>query len=214
MRTCKECNIIFESGRSYSNHVRWKHNNKVYERFICKHCNKNFAKCGIKRHQSLCDMSPNKKRKCKQCSEFVSGYRKLFCNRSCSATYNNTHKTYGTRRSKLEIYIEKKLIEKYPYIEFVFNKKDAIKSELDIYIPQLNIAFEINGIYHYKNIHGPTLLQRIQINDALKIKACKEKNILLYTIDTSMLSTFNEKAAISFFNKITDIINQFYALLV
>ena len=100
MRTCKECNIIFESGRSYSNHIRWKHNNKVYERFICKHCNKDFAKCGIKRHENLCDMSLNKKRNCLECGEIVIGYRKKFCNSSCSAKYSNARRDpFTTDRS-------------------------------------------------------------------------------------------------------------------
>jgi hypothetical protein len=209
MKICNICSEEFTNINSYANHIRWKHNTRQYERFKCKYCNKEFAKCGINNHEPLCDLNPLKKRKCKQCGEFVFGYRKLFCNRSCSTTYNNTHKNFGTRRSKLEVWLEEKLISEYPNLEFNFNKKDVIKSELDIFIPQLNIAFEINGVYHYKNIHGPALLQRIQNNDLLKQKACKEKNIILYSIDTSMLSSFNEKAAIPFFNIIKEIINKF-----
>jgi hypothetical protein len=170
---------------------------------------KNLRLENYSKHITVCIKNPANTIFCKNCNKPVKSVYEKFCSRSCSATYNNKHKTHGTRRSKLEVYIEEKLIEEYPNIQFAFNKKDVIESELDIFIPQLNIAFEINGIYHYKNIHGVTLLQRIQNNDLLKQKACKEKNITLYSIDTSALSTFNEKAAVPFFNTIKDIINKF-----
>lgn len=210
MKVCNTCNTEFANIKTYANHVRWKHSTKKYDIFTCKYCNKEFAKCGGVKHEPLCDLNPLKKRFCKQCKNNVFGYRKLFCNRSCSATYNNTHKTYGTRRSKLEVYLENKLIVEYTNLEFVFNKKSTIKSELDIFIPQLNIAFELNGIYHYKSIHGASLLKRIQNNDLLKQRACQEKNITLYTIDTSALSTFNEKAATQYLNTVKELINIHY----
>ena len=40
-----------------------------------------------------------------------------FCSSSCSAKYSNTHKKYGTRRSKLEMYIESTLTELYPNLQ-------------------------------------------------------------------------------------------------
>ena len=209
MVECKECCLIFKTGRTYSNHIRWKHLKTEYKKEICLFCSKEFRKENIIKHQTVCNQNPSTFKKCKQCNNTITGYRQQFCNNSCASIYNNTHKNYGTRRSKLEVWLEEKLISEYPNLEFMFNKKDVIKSELDIFIPQLNIAFEINGVYHYKNIHGPALLQRIQNNDLLKQKACKEKNIILYSIDTSMLSSFNEKAAIPFFNIIKEIINKF-----
>jgi len=42
----------------------------------------------------------------------------------------------------------------YPDLVIHFNKKDAINSELDIYIPSLKLAFELNGIFHYEPIFG------------------------------------------------------------
>lgn len=51
---------------------------------------------------------------CVQCGKtrlkYFSDYKKTknhFCSRSCAATFNNQNKTHGTRRSKLEIYLEK-----------------------------------------------------------------------------------------------------------
>lgn len=209
MKYCIYCNESFTNIKTYANHIRWQHRKTDYKRQQCNFCNKNLRIENFNKHITVCSKNPNNIKKCVNCNNTVKSIYEKFCSLSCSASYNNTHKSHGTRRSKLEVWLENKLISEYPNLEFMFNKKDIIKSELDIFIPQLNIAFEINGIYHYKNIHGTTLLQRIQNNDLLKQKACKEKNITLYSIDTSTLSTFNEKAAIPFFNNIKEIINKF-----
>jgi hypothetical protein len=207
MIICKICKKSCLNRQSYANHIRWNHNSKVYKKNICIYCSNEFAKCGIKKHEVSCDLNPIKKRNCKCCGEIVAGYRKMFCDRSCAATFNNTHKTHGTRRSKIEFFFEKELVKLYPGLEFVFNKKTAINSELDIYIPSLRVAFEINGIYHYRGIHGTELLKKIQNNDLLKQKTCRERKINLYTVDVSSMSTFNEKAAVLFLDKIKKIID-------
>ena len=207
MVECKECNLKFKTGRSYSNHIRWKHLKVEYKKIQCNFCNINFRKENIDKHISVCKCNPDNFKYCKQCNKVVIGYRQQFCNQSCSGRYNNTHKSHGTRRSKLEVWLEEKLKLTFPTLDIHFNKKDAIESELDIFIPKLRIAFELNGIYHYKSIHGPALLQRIQNNDLLKQNACNKNNIILYSIDTSSLSTFNEKAAIPFFEEIINKIN-------
>jgi endogenous inhibitor of DNA gyrase (YacG/DUF329 family) len=88
-----------------------------------------------------------------------------FCSKHCSGVYYNKHKKHGYRRSKLEIYIEKKLIETYGDQFARFNDVTMIGSELDIYIPSLNLAFELNGILHYEPIYGPDKLKYIKNND-------------------------------------------------
>lgn len=110
-----------------------------------------------------------------------------FCTRSCSATYNNKHKTHGTRRSKLEAWMEEKLVVLYPDLEIHFNRKDAINSELDIFMPTLNLAIELNGIFHFEPIYGPEKLAKIINNDDRKFQACIERGIELCIIDTSQL---------------------------
>lgn len=160
--------------------------------------------------------------KCSQCSTPID-YKKaikkrhyasrnktsnVFCNSSCAATYNNTHKTHGSNRSKLECYLAGKLIELYPTLEFHFNKKDAINSELDIYIPRLSLAFELNGIYHYEPIHGTDVLAKIQNNDKRKFQACLEKQIELCIIDSSQLSYMKDSNALKYLKIIQNIIDQ------
>lgn len=160
-------------------------NSKIKYSFLnCLLCNKEFKKV-----QSEIKKSP-----------------KHFCSKSCSAIYNNTHKTYGIRRSKLEIYLEKELTNLYPNLEIHFNKKDAINSELDIYIPSIKLAFELNGIFHYEPIYGPEKLAQIQNNDKRKFQACIENNIELVLIDTSTFGYFKSERANKFLSIIIEII--------
>jgi len=151
---------------------------------------------------------------CNQCNKTFTRVQSLvlrgedkFCSRSCAATYNNTHKKHGTRRSKLEVWLEEQLPKKYPKLEFHFNRKDTINSELDIYIPSLKLAFELNGIFHYEPIYGKEKLARIENNDNRKFQACIEKNIELCTIDVSQLKYFKPKNAQKYLDVITSIIS-------
>ena len=115
-----------------------------------------------------------------------------FCGKKCAATFNNLNKTHGTRRSKLEVWLESKIAEVYPELEVKYCNKTAIKSELDIYFPSLLLAFELNGIYHYEPIHGQPKLDQVQNNDHRKFQACLERNIELVIVDTSHLKYFKE----------------------
>lgn len=132
---------------------------------------------------------------------------KHFCSQSCAATYNNTHKKHGTRKSKLEVWLETKLTESYPDLEIHFNRKDAINSELDIYIPSIKLGFELNGIYHYEPIHGDDKLKQVQNNDNRKFQACLEKGIELCIIDSSTQKYFKEKTSQKYLDIIEKIIN-------
>ena len=115
-----------------------------------------------------------------------------FCNQSCAASYNNTHKTHGTRVSKLERWMAEKLNTLFPSLEIHYNRKDAINSELDIYIPSMKLAFELNGPFHYEPIFSEEQLKSIQNNDQRKLQACLERGIELCVIDTSKHSYVKE----------------------
>ena len=155
---------------------------------------------------------------CDQCGEKImlqkSAYKKSksgkhFCSKSCAAKYNNTHKTKGTRISKLELFIQNKLIKNYPNLSFLFNDKTIINSELDIYIPSLKLAFELNGIFHYEPIYGSEKLEQIQENDNNKFQKCINNNISLCIIDTSSQKYFKEQTSQKFLNIITEIIDKY-----
>jgi hypothetical protein len=160
------------------------------------------------------DYRNRKKVKCKQCGmEFEKRvsqcvkYKNHFCSHSCSAIYSNAHKTKGTRTSKMEVWIAAKLTSMYPNLEFHFNRKDAINSELDIFVPSLMIAFELNGIYHYEPIFGSKKLDSIQNNDGRKMVACHERGIGLCILDVSSVTYFKETKCQKFLDIIVRIIN-------
>jgi len=129
-----------------------------------------------------------------------------FCSSSCAASYNNKNKTHGIRRSKLETWLKEKLTNLYPNLEIHFNRKDAINSELDIYIPSLKLAIELNGIFHYEPIYGAEKLEKIQNNDERKFQACLEQGIEFCIIDTSSQKYFKESTSEKFLNIISNII--------
>lgn len=209
--------------------------NKDKFRFFCSHCDKEFfppkpsctktriLKYGLKVYCCKdCKIlanggKPSKVVNCAQCGKEISTSGKndkrkksdrCFCSSSCAATYNNLHKTHGTRRSKLEAWLEETLPSLYPSLEILYNDKTAINSELDIYIPSLRLAFELNGIYHYEPIHGKNKLESIQKNDANKFALCHENNISLCIIDTSKQTYFSTKNSQKYLDIICNIINE------
>lgn len=131
-----------------------------------------------------------------------------FCNSSCAASYHNAHKTTGFRRSKLEIYLEKELPKLFPNLLIIYNDRKEVGYELDIYIPSLKLAFELNGIFHYEPIYGKEKLETMQFNDKQKFALCQQKLISLCVIDTTSLKYFKGEKAKKFLDIITNIINE------
>lgn len=195
--SCHECKKLFKRKNTTIRIAILEDNSRVFcsrkcyrsksgrSEVSCEQCKKVFSK----RNDQICKSKHN------------------FCSSSCAATYNNLHKTTGTRRSKLECWIETQLTELYSNLEILFNNKEVINSELDIYIPSLSLAFELNGIYHYEPIHGSEKLASIQNNDTRKFQACIEKNIELCIIDSSQLKYFKPSKAQKYLDIIANIIN-------
>lgn len=199
---CYTCGIPF---KRYKKEITFEVKNK---RGRVKYCS---LKC------NTTSQKKNHNIKCTNCNcEFYKQPKEIkksktgnhFCSKSCAATYNNKHKKYGTKRSKLEVWLEEQLTTLYPKLEIHFNRKDTIGSELDIYFPTLNLAIELNGIFHYEPIYGVDKLGKIQENDKSKSKACFDAKIDLCIIDTSEQKYFKEKTSIKYLNIIIKILNE------
>ena len=135
---------------------------------------------------------------------YKAAKRHVFCDHSCAATYNNTHKTTGNRRSKLEAFLEEQLGIIYPNLVIIANGKEAIESELDFYFPELRFAIELNGIFHYEPIYGQHKLEQIRNNDNQKMIRCYERGIELMVLNVSDYKKFNTSSAQKYLEIVKD----------
>jgi hypothetical protein len=131
-----------------------------------------------------------------------------FCCHSCHATYSNTHKTTGYRRSKLEIYLEEQIEQYYPQLGCLYNNKETIGSELDFYFSTLKLAIELNGIFHYEPIYGQDKLEKIQNNDEQKSMKCNELGIEFCNIDSSSCKNLTQKQKDKYWDIIKSILDK------
>lgn len=151
--------------------------------------------------------------KCSQCGkefpqpEKQSKSGNYFCSRTCGSKHTNANKTTGNHRSFLERWLANKLRDFYPQLEFHYNRTDAIRKELDIYIPKLKLAFELNGVFHYQPVYGTLKFANIQRHDAMKHRLCQNQGIELHCINTSSQHDFNEKSSMPFLIEISKIID-------
>jgi hypothetical protein len=224
MNKCLRCSKETTNLKYCSHSCRAKDVNskrKSFSNKICKICGKEFY---ISNNSSLyCSKECFLKRKtmkniivkCLYCKKTITSkhinkntkYCSGICRNKSLKLIRNTRKS-GYSRSKLEKYLEQKLKQKFPTLQFLFNDDNVIGSELDIYIPNFKLAFEINGIFHYIPVYGNKVFKKIQANDQQKIISCIQNNIEFVSIDTSSMKYFKESKAINFFVIIKDIIEQ------
>jgi len=85
--------------------------------------------------------------------------------------------TIQKRISDFEIQVANFLAGLLPNSQIVKNDRTLIGKELDIYIPDYNIAIECNGLYWHSELNGKTSNYHIE-----KTKQCKENNVRLLHI--------------------------------
>lgn len=202
----------------------------TYIPLVCHNCNTNFQKTikdfnNSNQHNAKhyfcsigCKNQHYRTRKTLACTQCNINFQKLpsqikksknhFCSRSCAATYNNKHKTHGTRRSKLEAYLEEQLRKDFPNLVLLCNDKTAINSELDFYFPELRFAIELNGIFHYEPIYGKDKLEKIQSNDQQKMLLCAQNGIELAIVDSSLCKKLTKKSKDKYWLIVRNLVDQ------
>ncbi len=174
--------------RHYKEHAEIMRGLRRNKKFFCsKNCH---SKYYSKKQNVICANCTDKFQK-KQSQ--IKKSKNNFCSKSCAATFNNKNKSYGLRRSKIEVLIEKTIQKDFPKISFKTNDKTVINSELDFYFPDIKLAIQINGPLHYKPIYGQLKLNNIQKLDEEKRNKCKEKSIKLIELDYSEDKYLNKK---------------------
>lgn len=118
--SCYQCNTTFYLKKSYISSISQRKLN------LAKYCSRKcYYESKIKKIIIKCGHC--EKPILKKISEIKrSKSNKGFCNRSCAVKYNNTHKLYGYRRSKIEIWIEEQLKILYPKLNILFNDKTTM----------------------------------------------------------------------------------------
>lgn len=203
---CIYCSKIFSRQKNfikaYLKHLNSDTQRKDF-RFCSRICKNFYTGASLKLNCTTCDKEIRQKK------SQIAKAKNHFCSTNCSAIHTNANREISYRRSKLEIWLEERLKLNYPQLEIIYNERKILGGlELDIYIPSLKLAFELNGIFHYEQIYNEKSFNKIQNNDNRKFQKCIEKGISLCVIDISKQKYFKESTSIPFLNIIMDIIRQ------
>jgi hypothetical protein len=198
---CKQCGKVF----SPTYKQLWKlKNNKVKYIFCSRSCGNAWQ------NKKIC-------LPCGQCGKPVykqwhelkrSKSGNVFCNLSCANTWSNFTSKKKDSKSILEDYMQKQLKIDFPYLVILYNQNEVISSELDIYIPQLNAAIEINGPLHYTPALGKYRFDTIKANDVKKTQQCLDKGIQLYIMDASKFKYLSKSSKERYYPQIKNLIEK------
>jgi hypothetical protein len=90
--------------------------------------------------------------------------------------------------------VQTRIKETFPDLEVKYGVKDALgdAGEVDIWVPSMALAFEIQGPSHYEPIYGMDRLLGEQRNDEEKRQSAKTLNVELVEIDARDFKTFKK----------------------
>lgn len=116
-----------------------------------------------------------------------------FCSQSCAARHRNRYGNldlHRRRRSKAEDSLSQLIRGAFPNITVQENVRGVLEAglEIDILLPDFNLAIELNGPLHYFPIYGQAKLEAIQDRDLRKQVELQTKGFNLVVIDISQVS--------------------------
>ena len=162
---------------------KWKLKNKVIDGVFCsRNCR---AKSQQRRHTDNCKVCGKEvTRLMSQVRKSISG--NIFCGPQCGSIWSNWQGPKFNNPSKLEIDIVAQLHKDFPKLKIKTSDNQVIGSQLDIWIPKLNLAIEINGPHHFMPLRGEVekYLNTLK-NDIRKWSAARDAGIKLYVLNSS-----------------------------
>lgn len=125
----------------------------------------------------------------------------FFCNKSCKTKYANQYQIIHKPKSRAEILLVKLIRDKFPNLEVQENVRNVLQSklEIDIFIPSLKLAIELNGPVHYIPMYGQEKLDKVKDKDLLKQAEINQLGFNLIIIDISQLNS--RKSTDNFINE-------------
>ena len=140
-------------------------NSQKRQEVKCEHCNKTFIKK----------------------ANYIKKSKHNFCTKSCSTIYQNTHKTKGFRRSKAEVLIESLIKSDFPNLSIITSDRTIVGNglEIDIHLPDIKTAIELNRPIHYYPIYGKDKFEKTVDNDARKMTQLSRLGYKIIVVDIS-----------------------------
>lgn len=117
-----------------------------------------------------------------------------FCSKSCRMRHFNIHHHINKDCNRNFSFPENHLIDlirrNFPDLNVIQSDRITLRSglELDIHIPSIKLAIEINGPVHYMPIYGSEKLAATQLKDSMKFAEAHLLGISLLVIDVSFLN--------------------------
>lgn len=132
--------------------------------------------------------------KCNQCGiekQQIPSHVKStnFCNSSCKSKYFIKLRK-GFKKSFAEIFLLNLIKTDFNNLTIFDNVRSILPSglEIDIFIPDVNLAIELNGPCHYFNIYGADTLNKVQNRDLIKQTEIQQLGFKFIVLNISMIS--------------------------
>jgi endogenous inhibitor of DNA gyrase (YacG/DUF329 family) len=236
-KECKCCQKEFTSlpylKRIYCSHECYLISKRNKTEVKCLTCGKKIYRIGshIKKYpKSYCSRKcyglsfqvPRCNILCKKCGKqitrkltHINKYKNQFCSRKCATCYIRIFSKVAAR-SKIEEFLFNLIKTDFPILTIEQNIRSLLSCgyEIDIWIPQINLAIELNGPVHYFNIYGN--LDITQQHDTTKRDEINQRGYKFIVIDVSQNNYKKTKNLVceEYLNVIKPMIVDYYLNLV